>query len=140
MTKETAMPTAKSEFILSRTGDIPLKLNGVQLSSGSTHFSNGRDRNRWHELEVFESTKYVAHIKWRSQWDGEQPHDTVITEVTLAALIDRIREYDPLAYLQGYPDGKQFAKKQARLENAIEDDWLSMITDVFMALGVTESL
>jgi hypothetical protein len=137
MTKEIAMTT---EFILARTGDIPLKLTGTKLVSMSTQFSNGKDRNRWHVVTVYESTRMVAHIEWCSTWEGESQHSTCLIADDLESLADHIREYDPLKHLMGFPDGQQFEKKQARLENAIASDWDSMLSDLFMKLEVAETL
>lgn len=129
-----------TEFVLARTGDIPLRMTGVMLASMSTQFCNGRDRNRWHNVTVYHGRRYVAHVEWHSQWEGESQHSTCLIADTLDELADDIRSYDPLQYLMGFPDGQQFEKKQARLEQAIISDWDSMLSELFVKLEVAETL
>lgn len=134
------MTKPATEHVLSRTGDLPLKLTGIQLSDTSTRVVNSKDRLRWHELDIYQASKFVAHVKWHTAWEGEQPHDTCLIADSLQNLASQIRDYDPLEYLIGFPEGQQFERKQERLEQSICDDWSAMISDVFMKLNITESL
>lgn len=129
-----------SEVVLTRTGTLPLKLTGEKLAGVSTDLVNGRDRDRWHEIDVYQASKFVAHVKWRSKWKGEQPYDCCFVDDTLKGLTTQILAYDPLEFLVGYPEGSQFERKQERLEQSITDDWSAMISDLFVELDVTESL
>ena len=132
--------TQTSEFVLPCTGRLPLKLTGVILAQESTEVVNGSDRNRWHQVDVYQATKFVAHVQWRSRWQGEQPNDTCLVDDTLRGLAERLLAYDPLEFLVGFPEGAQFERKQERLEQSIIDDWSAMLTELFMKLNVTESL
>jgi hypothetical protein len=132
--------TQQVEVVLPCTGRLPLKLNGTLLASESTEIVNGSDRNRWHKVDVYQASKFVAHVQWRTRWQGEQPNDTCIVEESIHKLAEHLLKYDPLEFLVGFPEGAQFDRKQERLEQAIIDDWSAMLTRLFLSLNVTESL
>ncbi|MEJ7590124.1 MAG: hypothetical protein WKF77_01110 [Planctomycetaceae bacterium] len=130
------------EFVLTRTGELPARLTGKLIIGLSSQKVNNRDRNRWHEIDIIvaDSGKYVAHVRWRSEWKGETNHDTCIVTEDADKLADELRDYDPLGHLMGFPDGAQFESKQQRLEEFVERDWDDLLTKSFTALGVSEEI
>lgn len=132
--------TTKQVWTLTRTGDLPLKVQGELLASRSSEITNGQERNRWHAITVIQASKFVACVEWCSRWQGEPSHSTCLVADTLLQLADLLRDYDPLAHLIGFPDGAQFEKKQARLEQAIESDWDALLSNLFSELNVSETL
>ena len=127
-------------YELEITNELPLEFEGELLFEDSNHWTNGRDNNRWHELNIYravdeEDEYFIVWINWRTIWQGEES----IAEFFTADSKDDIRsvldEYDPIAYLIGYPDGDRYQDKQARLEQKLSFDWNRLKATALNNLG-----
>lgn len=130
-------------FILIRTGDIPLYFEGAVLDAASTLDLLTDKKRRWHWLTIYhaiDADKFVAYVQWRSDWSGELPVDTCLIGGSLVDVAEQLKAYDPVQHLIGYPDGAQFKRKQERLEQTIAAQWNAMLSGVFYKLGLSVGL
>lgn len=104
-------------YTLERTGDRPLVVEGDRIAEESSRSPKGWGRARWHEIAVYRTGagRYVAHVVYRTQWEGEVEYAEAIVCDSAAELAAELRAYDPTAHVLGYPVGKQFAERQERL-------------------------
>jgi hypothetical protein len=108
---------------LTRTGNRPLAFEGEQIAHESTQIVNGKDHNRWHEITLYRaaSSKFVIHIAYRTQWQGELDHDDAEAFNNTDEMIEWIRtKYSPGQFVSGFPEGPQFNYKRGR---ALHDLW-----------------
>jgi hypothetical protein len=126
---------------LARTGDCALRLDGPSLAASATTKGPGHD-TRWHEVSVWEAEslgprRLILQIEYRTCWDGETGHD--LAEVLeRGQLRERLRAYDPLAHVVGYPSGEQFKPKQDRLRADLKDRWEHAVSEVLEVMSVWE--
>ena len=119
---------------LTRTGDRPLTFEGDQIASANSRWAKGQESNRWHELCLYETTtnKFVLHIAYRTQWQGELNRDEALILSDIADVAMELRAYDPGAGTATGPVGlgyEQFHQKQmkrlddlrARYESAVSE-------------------
>lgn len=108
---------ASSEHTLPRTGQSPLRFQGVLLAECGGKWHAGQERNRWHNLAVYRTAgnQYVVAVGYRSCWQGELEHDTaeVVAEPKSVKVV--LQEYQPGAHVLGFPDQEAYRDKQARL-------------------------
>ena len=131
------------EFILSRTGDIPLQFKAAVLDAASTCDLMNEKPSRWHYLTVYhaiDDKKFVAYVQWKSDWAGELPVDTCLISDSLLDVAEQLKAYDPVQHLIGYPDGAQFERKQERLKQTITAQWNAMLSGVFYKLVLSVGL
>lgn len=133
-------------YSLDRTGGPPLAFEGEFLAGayGSDYIGEkARGRNpRWHDLEVYrlKDITHVLHIRYRTEWedragDGEVGFDEARHFTSPEALVEYLREYDPTARVEGYPDGARFARKQRRLLGEIGARYDACVGDLLGQLG-----
>lgn len=130
------------EHKVPRTGNVPLAFQGEEVASSAGKYHTGQDQNRWHDITVYSTAggRYVVHIAYRTMWQGEDGHDTVVVCGLIPDIADTLRAYDPLEHVAGYPPAEHFAEKQMRLEDGLRRRWASQVSDVLDALGVTERI
>lgn len=108
-----------AEFRLDRTGDRPVAFSGRRLASiaGNTHV--GREVNRWYDIDMYQtaSGKFIANVRFETQWRGEPPHSEVFVADNATAVSDWLTGgFDPLSVLRGFPPGEKYAERQQALE------------------------
>lgn len=120
------------EYVLTRTGDRPLKFSGELIAQVDGRIFAGQEQNRWHELRVYKtaSGKYVLEVSYYTQWQGESCHHQASVHDTVAGVADEIRVTNPLEHLLGYPPHLQFAEKQARLEESLQQRWGVLVSEI----------
>jgi hypothetical protein len=102
-----------------------------------------KDVRRWHELRLFKtgSGKYVVAIGFRSGLEQESAQETVRTCET-AEEVERFLigddGYDPLQFLEGFPETPKFEKPQQRLEDRVTKDFESRVGLLLANAGFVE--
>jgi hypothetical protein len=85
------------KITITRTGNRPLSFEGKLIADSDSQNMRGGS-SRWHELALYElaNGKYVVHVKFRTQWQGELPRDDAEIRDTIERIADYLRgEYDP---------------------------------------------
>lgn len=101
-----------------RTGQRPLAFNGTLLASASSRNYAGKERNRWHEIQVHrtDSNKLVVAVCYRTQWKGEADYDDAVVFDSLEPVAKFLENYvSPNLSHIGYPARPEFSERQARL-------------------------
>lgn len=124
-----------SSHTLSRTGDRPLTFSGELLSEADSQTHQGPCQNRWWELALYrsESGKFVAHIHYKTQWQGEHNTDTVLHADDAADLAAQIKAHNFLGGCYGFPRGHD--DRQTQLINSLTACWQKAVGEL---LSVTE--
>lgn len=127
-------------YELERTGDRPLAFEGELLAEASTRTTDGFGSSRWHEMAVYRTHggRIVLAVTWRTRWQGELDHHDVWILDTADEVADALKGYAPTMYLMGFPPGRQFSEKQARLERDLTARYESAVSEVLAALGPEE--
>jgi hypothetical protein len=118
---------------LTRTGNRPLTFEGELVAHESTQIVNGKDHSRWHEITLYRATsgKFVIHVAYRTQWQGELDYEDVETCLGIDGATDWLRyEYDPCEHLVGYPEGSQFWTKQAKLMDDLTERYRNAVSNI----------
>jgi hypothetical protein len=127
---------------LQSTGETPIEFEGELIHEFSGQWVNGRDRNRYYEVEIYahEEGGFVCDLTWKTQWQGEQSVAVVHDFDTIEELATWLDKADPLEHLVGFPQGAQFAAKQIALEEQVTSDWRNLRGDIRRALGIKKQL
>jgi len=127
------------EVRLSRTGEPALEFVGAVVFSGT---SGTATSNRWHEVTVYETVtgESVVEVSWVTTWKEELGHDAAFVCNRPGEVVRDLRQYDPVAYLVGFPPGDTFAQKQERLKADIRARWQTLVTEVLNTLGIRETV
>lgn len=130
--------TNTQTFEIEITGEPSLEFEGTSLVFESNNWVNGRDRNRYHEIMVYEPSDggYILHVSFITQWQGEYDHYAAWELETLEQVVEKLNNYDPIEFLVGFPPGEHFAEKQERLEESLKRDWIELKGKVFNELGI----
>ena len=126
--------TVRSAYVVRRAGDAPLAFAGELVAEASGARGNAQ---RWHRIAVYrtDSGRWVLQIAWRTRWQGELDVIDAWIEDSPSAIVARLRAYDPLAHLIGYPPGAQFAAKRARLERELRQAWGALVSALLADAG-----
>jgi len=127
---------------LTRTGKTPLEFSGEQIAEASTKWAAGKEQNRWHEITVYRTKggKYVAHVEYCTQWQGELGHSEAEPVDSLEAVAYFLQDYIPAAHVQGFPDRDEFRERQANLLNWLQRRWDDAVGEILAKLGATETV
>lgn len=125
-------------FTLRRTGQPPLAFKGEPIAEVDGRYVGGQEQNRWHELALYrtEAGRYVLAIAYRTIWQGESDHHEAHHAESPSAVLERLRDFDPLEYLVGYPPGRAHEAKQERLRDSLQRRWETLISDLYEDLPV----
>lgn len=79
---------------ITRTGEPPLRFAGVEIGSGDTKIDGGSRANRWTEVTIYitKGGKYIAHVGYRTCWQGEHDTDNARSFTTPAELVEWLKE------------------------------------------------
>lgn len=128
--------------VLQSTGEVPIEFEGELLHEFSNQLVNGRDRNRYYEIDIYSHGEggFVCNLTWKTLWQGEQSICTVEDFDTIDDLIEWLKIWNPLQHLNGFPKMPQFQEKQIALENQITSDWKTLWGDICRKLGTKKQL
>ncbi len=119
-------------YTIPRTGDAPLRFEGTLLAAIDGVCVNGKEQDRCHELDLYQSVQgdYVLVITYSTRWQGEEGHSTVVICPLPDDVVTALRLYDPRRVVAGYPPGKAFEERQARLLADISRRYQSQISQL----------
>lgn len=124
---------------LKRTGKPSLTFQGERLINSDGHWCRGKEHNRWHEITIYraEDGRYVVHIQFCTQWQGELERSYVFVTNKPA---DVLTAFDPAEHLQGFPPLQQYAERQANLKADIRSRYSAQVDEVLDGIGIEEEL
>jgi len=128
---------------LNRTGQRPLEFEGREVASASGKWMAGRERNRWHEIVVYEAGgKYVVAVEYHTQWDGESAHRDAGVFGSVDEVATYLEEYIfPNVATIGYPPTPVYGERQARLLADLEAARKTLVTEILAKLpGAAEKI
>jgi hypothetical protein len=128
---------------VSRTGQRPLSFDGESLATANSRHHAGKERNRWHEIEVWktESGKFVCSVRYHTQWEGESAYDDAIIFDSKEQVAILLEEYIfPNIGTIGYPASPTYAEKQARMMAELEAAFKEAAGEVLGKLGCVEEV
>ena len=100
---------------ITRTGEPPLRFTGTKIGSGDTQIEGGNRANRWTEVNIYVTRggKYIAHVGYRTCWQGEHGSDNARSFATPTELI---------GWLRSDNEGRLGRASQEACEDAAKND------------------
>ena len=100
---------------ITRTGEPPLRFTGTKIGSGSTRTNRGEGQNRWTTVTIYRTKggKLIAHIGYRTCWQGEHDTDNAKSFTTPAELVEWLKDDN---------DGRLGRASQEACEEAAKND------------------
>jgi hypothetical protein len=126
-----------------RTGQRPLSFVGESLASASSQHHAGKERNRWHEITVWETSagKFVVGVSYHTQWEGESNYDDGVVFDTKDQAATLLEEYIfPNIASIGYPPVPAYGERQARLMADLEESFRHAAGEVIREMGCVEEV
>lgn len=123
------------EYTIRRTGDTPLRFEGEEVVRESTKYVRGRERNRWHEIAIYETVggQWIVEISYRTQWQGETDHAEAEVLDGPGQVSRWLQAYSATAHVRGFPPTDTYRTRQERLLLDIRQDYVSLVADVLAA-------
>ena len=108
---EVELPTVT----ITRTGEPPLRFVGTEIGCGDTKIDQGNRANRWTEVTIYRTKggKYIAHVGYRTCWQGEHSTDSAKSFTAPAELVEWLRSDN---------DGRLGRASQEACEEAAKND------------------
>ena len=109
------MQDTDKPITITRTGEPPLRFTGIEIGSGDTKIDGGNRANRWTEVTIYitKGGKYVAHVGYRTCWQGEHDTDNARSFATPIELVEWLRSDN---------DGRLGRASQEACEEAAKND------------------
>ncbi len=126
-----------------RTGQRSLSFDGESIASASSRQHAGKERNRWHEIEVWKTAtgKFVVGIGYETQWEGEADFADAMVFDSKEQAATLLEEYIfPNVASIGYPPGAAYGERQARMMAELEEAFRHAAGAVIRALDCVEEL
>ncbi len=125
------------KIVLKRTGLRPVEFQGELISEATTKEDEGSQKNRWHEIKLFkhEDGRFILHVAWRTQWQGEPEFEEIFDCKTGEEVQATLSQIDPVAHLVGFPPGKKFEEKQIRLIQIVKTTFKIATSEVLEGIG-----
>jgi hypothetical protein len=126
-----------------RTGQRPLSFDGESIASASSQTHAGKTRNRWHEIQVWQTTtgKYVCSVQYHTQWEGESSYDDALAFDNKEQIATLLEEYIfPNIASIGYPVSPAYEGRQARMLAELEEAFKHAASEVLDTLGCSEEV
>jgi|SRR5580700_2089643 hypothetical protein len=120
------------EYVIHRTGNIPLAFNGRVLARDSNHETSHLDgAKRWHSITVYQTTggNFVAQLDYTSDFGQELPFSTAFIGEDAGDLVRQLYHLR-FSYVQGYPPRNEYSDKQHRLMTHINLEYLDLLNRV----------
>jgi|GEM_PF-5638031 len=123
-------------YVARRTGKRDLAFDGILVADGRQGCPLDGDKHRRHTIRIWrvrvaseEVDSYVVEAGYESAWDHELTAYEALLCDSASQVTDFLLERQPLGF-RGYPDGEQFARKQARLQADLEAAYKALCTQV----------
>lgn len=120
-----------------RTGQVPLRFDGVCLGSGTAEVG----KRRYH-VSLFRTVadEYVLTSVFSSDWERERSHHIAIVATTVDELQAQLSTINPIPAQVGYPLGDQYVAKQERLEADLAAAFGAAVSDAMRGGGVAQEI
>jgi len=121
------------KYVISRTGDVPLKFEGILIAESDGKWAAGKDQNRWHNLRIYRTSKgnFVAELEYLTCWQGELGFHAATVCGSASEAAEWFKGGIPAIYVQGFPDKPEYQERQANLLGWIEKRLADQISDLF---------
>ena len=112
---------AMEEFLLNRTGKVPLKFTGTRVANVSGADIKSDWDKRWHDISIYRTAKgrWIVMISYRAneKYRKEPPHDLVEVFDDAESMESFLtHDYDPVRNMLGYPPKPAYAEFQRQEE------------------------
>ena len=134
--------TESKRHRLERTGAPPLVFTGKQVAREIGRHGD-LEVQRFHDITVYQTRagQLVAHVEYLTLWRGEHGYAwTTQPSKDPAEIVAELQGYDPVQYVQGFPDDPKYAGRQANLTNHVLGAWDEQLTAIIATLGVEEEI
>jgi len=125
------------------TDQRPLAFDGESIAVASSRLFAGKERNRWHEIEVWKTTTntFVVSVNYKTQWEGESDFDDVLAFETSKQVATFLEQYIfPNIASIGFAPTAADAEKQARMMADLKAGFKEAVGEIIKALGVVEAV
>jgi hypothetical protein len=125
-----------TEYTLTRTGLRPITFTGELIAEADSEITGGKDHNRWHELALYRTAAgtYLAHVGYRTHWQGELDHDEVEELPDADALEGFLDSVDPCEHMAEMPGGEQFDRKRQFRQDLLNRNFRHAISELLVAM------
>lgn len=119
-------------YRLYRTGQRPLTIIGERIAKATTRIMKGKEHNRWHDLELYQtqSGEFFLHLIYQSLWEGELNFSQVFGPGDIFEMEQELRLHDPSMYVKGYPPGDRYREKQIALEEDLRHRFRIAVSEI----------
>ena len=123
-----------------RTGQAALAFSGELVSQVSGKWQFGTECNRWHEISLYrlDNGRFAVSLGYRTQWQGEAPHDIAWRSLSSTEVATTLANYDSGEHVQGYPPYPNYADRQTRLLDNIRRRFKALVSEVLNEAGIVE--
>lgn len=130
-----------SSYILPRSGDRALKIEGERIAAADSRASQGPADTRWYELALYRmgDGRYAVSIGYRSRWQGELDHDAAYIEATPEAAVAVLRDTVIGAHMIGFPPGERYEEKAAHVQRILQAHYDEAVTEILGSLPPEEA-
>ncbi len=125
------------DIVLQRTGKAALQFDGELLFSESSpsfrrHLDNTNAKCQWFVADLYRSKTgvFVLHMAYRFAGPlyRERNWDHVSIEPTRESAIEELKHMDPMKFVAGYPNGREFDRKRGDLNHKIREDYGALVS------------
>jgi hypothetical protein len=126
-----------TEHILARSGTAPLAFVGDVIAEANSRRDGKRHpAKQWYSAAIYRTAAgYVVAAEYHTEWPHERGYRWAEAVPTAAAAATWLQEIEHLEPVAGFPEGKQFEGKQARLEDSLTDQWEWLVGEVLAQAG-----
>lgn len=121
-----------AELLFFRSGERPLQFEGEVLAAVTTDRGKQSPAGRWYEARIARTVggQYAVEVCYHTAWQDVEDDVDFAFAGAEDDVIDWLQTFDPCGPVAGYPPGRQFEERQARLEDAIRARWRTALTEL----------
>ena len=126
-----------TEYLLPRNGAAPLAFCGEIIAEASSRKDGKRHAaKQWYEATIYRTAGgFAVAATYRTAWAHERECRWAESVPNAAAAVAWLQGIDHLEPVAGFPEGRQFESKQARLEDSLTDQWEWLIGEILVQAG-----
>tara|TARA_R110002020_G_scaffold261230_1_gene475578 strand:- start:278 stop:673 length:396 start_codon:yes stop_codon:yes gene_type:complete len=128
---------------LPRTGLAPLVFSGSLLAAaGDRPNVKTSWAVRWHSGQLYRADlgAFVLLLKFNTEQKDEFDRETVLTASDLAGILDLVKKYDPVRWLDDYPAHARWDARREKRNRQIQAQLDEVIEELMSQAGLTETL
>lgn len=125
------------DITLERSGQAPLRVRAEEIASSDGRILSGKEQTRYHQMDLYrlEDGRYALSIVYSTQWAGELGRCEAFPLMSPGDVTSKLSQWDPTAYVAGFPAAEQYKDRQARLLTSIRHAWDHLVTDLLRKAG-----